>query len=48
MNKKYLDPEMNITLFESVDVITASGDPDTNLPGLDEDDTQNYDNLVNI
>ena len=37
MNKKYMDPEMNVTLFESVDVITASGfdgEEDTNLPGL--------------
>lgn len=40
MNKKYMDPEMNVTLFESVDVITNSnengfeGDEDTNLPGL--------------
>lgn len=24
MNKKYIDPEMEVTLFESVDVITSS------------------------
>ncbi len=29
MNKKYMDPEMSVTLFESVDVITASGDDDS-------------------
>ena len=28
MNKKYTDPEMKITLFESIDVITASGRED--------------------
>ena len=28
MNKKYMDPEMKVTLFESVDVITASTDRD--------------------
>jgi len=35
MNKKYLDPEMNVTLFESVDVITTSGVelPDDELTG---------------
>ncbi len=28
MNKKYMDPEMKVTLFESVDVITASTNKD--------------------
>ena len=28
MNKKYTEPEMKISLFESIDVITASGDED--------------------
>ena len=37
MNKKYIDPEMNVTVFATSDVITASGfegEEDTNLPGL--------------
>ena len=37
MNKKYTDPEMKITLFESIDVITASGEWDENLPGVDDE-----------
>ena len=28
MNKRYTDPEIKITLFESIDVITASGEED--------------------
>ena len=38
MNKKYMDPEMNVTLFESTDVITNSdgfdGEEDTKFPNL--------------
>ena len=40
MNKKYMDPEMNVTLFERVDVIMTSnpngfeGEEDENLPHL--------------
>ena len=39
MNKKYMDPEMQVTLFESIDVITASGDEDNNFPELNDDGT---------
>ncbi len=46
MNKKYIDPEMNITLFKLSDVITASGIPD-DLDDLysnqDNNDTGNND-----
>ena len=28
MNKKYVEPEFKISLFESIDVITASGEED--------------------
>jgi hypothetical protein len=37
MNKKYMDPEMNVTIFSKSDVITTSGfdgEEDSNLPGL--------------
>ncbi len=37
MNKQYMDPEMNVTIFAKSDVITSSGfdgEEDTNLPGL--------------
>lgn len=40
MNKKYMEPEMNVTLFESVDVITASGEDDY------LDDAENYTDTV--
>ena len=30
--KKYIDPEMEVTLFESEDVITTSGDNGIPLP----------------
>lgn len=28
MNKKYIEPELKVSLFESIDVITASGEDD--------------------
>ena len=33
MKKEYLDPELNIVLFDLCDVITASGDPGGFHPG---------------
>lgn len=33
MKKEYLDPELSIVLFESYDVIAASGDPGGFNPG---------------
>lgn len=46
MNKKYIEPEMDVTLFESVDVITASGDDD-NLDDLYENQVTNDIGTVN-
>lgn len=40
MNKKYMDPEMNVTLFESTDVITNSG-----FDG-EEDDLENVQKIT--
>ena len=37
MNKKYMDPEMNVTIFATSDVITTSGfdgEEDTDLPNI--------------
>ncbi len=42
MDKKYNEPIIEITLFESVDVITASGEDDY------LNDAPNYPNLVQI
>lgn len=47
MNKKYIDPEMNVTLFESIDVITASGDPD-DFDDLYEDQQTVTNNITGV
>lgn len=44
MNKKYVDPEMTLSLFDCEDVITASG-----FAGEDDEDLPyNYPNMVNL
>ncbi len=38
MNKKYMEPEFKVSFFESIDVITASGEEDL-FDDLYEDQT---------
>ena len=47
MNKKYIDPEMKITLFESIDVITASGEDDS-FDDLYDDQNTVVNNITGI
>lgn len=42
--KKYIKPELNTTLFETEDVITASGD----LPVTSADTPSTYDGAVKL